>query len=69
MLKQKTPDDPPKIAREWWEGLKKRVLTDRLAGLNSRLRAVASSSEESQTILKEILDLKKRLQDIAGLSV
>ncbi len=53
------------MAREIWTGLEKALLKERRVALESRLRLPGLTVQETEQLQKEVLDLHKRLQDIA----
>ena len=64
-------DSPPKlallVAQDCWRALENRQIRQRMAALEARLRNPAAPDEEVLQLQKQILALKNRLPDIAGL--
>ena len=62
---EKPVTHPMIVARDSWRGLEKKLLVERITALESRLRLPDVTAEENTRLLKEFLDLQRRLQDIA----
>ena len=58
---------PLAVARGWWMGVEKTILQERRITLEGRLRSPHVTPEETARLQKEVLDLERRLKDIARL--
>ena len=61
----KPPAHPMAIAHDCWRELERRQIRRRMETLQARLRAPNLALDEAAKLQKEILDLQKRLSDIA----
>lgn len=67
LLMEKPVSQAMIVARDSWRGLEKVLLVERLTALESHLRLPGASVEEITRLQKEVLDLQRRLKDIARL--
>jgi DNA primase len=65
LLQEKSFPQPMAVVRDGWCGLEKGLLKERRTALESRMRLPELSVAEQTELQKEILDLQRRLQDIA----
>jgi hypothetical protein len=65
LLMERPFTNGPAMARDIWAGLEKALLKERRVALESRLRLPGLTAQETEQLQKEVLDLHKRLQDIA----
>jgi DNA primase len=65
LLEEKLPENPLVVAQDCWRDLQRRDLTRRLHALTARQRAPSLAPAEIINLQKQILDLQKRLTDIA----
>ncbi len=65
LLMERPFPQPMALVRGGWAGLESSHLRERLASLQSRMRVPGLSPVETTQIQKEVLDLQKRLTDIA----
>jgi DNA primase len=65
LMLDKVPDNPAAVAQECWQDLERRGLRRRVEAITSRLRSPEISSDEVLALQKEVLDLQRRLTDIA----
>jgi DNA primase len=65
MLEERLPEHPLPIAHDCWNELERRQIRRRMEALQARLRAPGLPMETIVTLQKEVLDLQKRLSDIA----
>ncbi len=67
LLADKPLSRPLLVAQHSWADLEKTLLKDLISGLENRMRMPRIGDEEITRVQKEILDLKRRLLDIARL--
>jgi len=65
MLEERLPEHPLPIAHDCWNELERRQIRRRTEALQARLRAPDLPMETIVMLQKEVLDLQKRLSDIA----
>jgi len=65
MLEERLPEHPMPIAHDCWNELERRQIRRRMEALQARLRAPDLPMETIVMLQKEVLDLQKRLSDIA----
>jgi DNA primase len=65
LLEEKAPAHALAIAHDCWRELERRKLRRRMESLQARLRVPNLPAEDQEKLQKEILDLQKRLSDIA----
>ena len=65
LLMEKPVAQPMIVARDCWCGLEKRLLVEQLTALQGRMGLPDVSTEEVTRLQKEVLDLQRRLKDIA----
>jgi len=65
LLEDKPPSLPMAIAHDCWRALERRKIKLRMESLQSRMRTPDLPGDEVAKLQKEILDLQKRLSDIA----
>lgn len=65
LLEDKAPTHPMAIVHDCWRALERRKIKLRMESLQSRMRTPDLPGEEVAKLQKEILDLQKRLSDIA----
>ena len=65
---QKLPNDPARLAREWWEGLRRTILRRELGVAESRLRLPNLTTGETVQLQKQVLDLRHQLHDLPPFS-
>jgi DNA primase len=65
LLEEKLPPDPMRIAFDCWLDLERRRLRRKMDAIHARLRAPNLPEEDVLKFQKEILDLQKRVSDIA----
>ena len=65
LLEDKPPTNPMAIAHDCWRALERRKIKLRMESLQSRMRTPDLPGDEVAKLQKEILDLQKRLSDIA----
>lgn len=65
LLGARAPDNALTIAQDCWRELERRSIQRELTTAQARLRAPNLSDNEVTNLLKQVLDLKKRLSDIA----
>ena len=58
---------PLAVARGWWGGVERSLLQQRQTSLEANLRVPGLSPEETMRLQKEVLDLERRLKEIARL--
>ena len=63
-LLQKLPANPANVAREWWNGLRKRTLQHELEVVESRLRLPNLTNGEVMQLQKQVLDLRGQLREL-----
>jgi hypothetical protein len=67
-LLQKKPPNAETVAREWWQGLRQPALRRRLQAAESRLKLPQISAGEVVTLQKQVVDLRKQLDEFSRFS-
>ncbi len=67
-LLQKKPPNAETVAREWWQGLRQPALRRRLQAAESRLKLPQLSAGEVVTLQKQVVDLRKQLDEFSRFS-
>jgi DNA primase len=65
LLGEKAPENAMTIAQDCWRELERREIRRELTGAQARLRRPDLGDNEVTNLLKQVLDLQKRLSDIA----
>lgn len=67
-LLQKVPPNPDAVVRGWWDGLRQSALRRQLHAAESRMRLPQLATGEVVTLQKQVVDLRKQLDEISRLS-
>ena len=67
-LLQKMPPHAETVARDWWQGLRQPALRRRLQAAESRLKLPKLSAGEVVALQKQIVDLRRQLDDFSRFS-
>ena len=67
-LLQKMPPNAERVARDWWQGLRQPALRRRLQVAESRLKLPQLSAGEVVALQKQVVDLRRQLDDFSRFS-
>jgi DNA primase len=67
-LMQKMPENPARLAEEWWHGLRQGIVRKQLGVAQARIKAAQLSAGEVVNLQKQILDLTDQLHELSQFS-